>query len=189
MESDDFHRNLHELLKGVKTELVAFIEDDDWYHPRYLLDMVQRLEYSKRMLIGYDPTLYYHIALRGYQVLPHKNRASLYTTIGTTPSITLAYGEAYEKANGRPFSVDFALWARLAEVAVTTVGHYAVGIKHGFTKTEGKGHYLPKEYWNPDSEFAYLRQLIGGDVERYQDIIAKYGGQPGVLPELQGAPV
>lgn len=184
VSSDDFRKNLKDALSQVKTELVAFIEDDDWYAPGYLKDMATRLTYSRRALIGYDPTMYYHIVHKGYTILPHRNRASLFATVGISSIVVLAYDRIYEKTGGKNFAVDINLWSSLADVAVTTVGHLAIGIKHGLTKTEGRGHYYPKNYWAKDEDSSYLKQLIGEeDANAYSDIVAK-ARSPEVLPEL-----
>ena len=186
VSSTDFRKNIKDALGQVKTELVAFIEDDDWYAPGYLKDMVTRLTYSRRALIGYDPTMYYHIVHKGYTILPHKGRASLFATVGISSILVLAYDKLYNGADGRNFSVDIGLWNLLSDVAVTTVGHLAIGIEHGLTKTEGRGHYYPKNYWAKDENSSYLKQLIGeDDADAYSRIIDSFiAGGPGLLPEV-----
>ena len=170
VQTGPFLENLDKLLSRVRTELVAFIEDDDWYHPRYLADMVSRLEYSKRAMIGYDPTLYYHVVRRGYMTLPHRGRASLYATVGIASVIESAYARLREK--GGRISVDQSLWQMLAQTSVTTVGQLAVGMKHGLTRTEGNGHYAPQEAWTKDHDMEYLKKIIGKeDAETYAELI------------------
>lgn len=186
VSSDDFRKNVKDALSQVKTEAVAFIEDDDWYAPGYLKDMFTRLTYSRRAMIGYDPTMYYHLVHKGYTILPHRNRASLFTTVGVTSIITMAYEQMYERYKGKDFAIDINLWAALSDVSVTTVGHLAIGMKHGLTRAEGKAHFYPKGYWAKDENYDYLKQLIGEeDTNAYSRIIEDYAaGEPKVLPQL-----
>ena len=155
----------------VKTEYVAFIEDDDWYHPDYLGDMLDRLDYSGRLLIGYDPTLYYHLRHSGYKVLPHLGRASLYTTIGVTSFVQMALDEVLKTRN----PIDMSLWALARGSGVTTVGRLAIGMKHGFTRAEGVGHEQPNSFWTRDTDGEQLRKWIGDtDFEKYREIVNHY---------------
>ena len=173
-KSDDFRANLAALLKKVKTEYVAFIEDDDWYHPDYLGDLGDRLDYSARLLIGLDPTTYYHIVRRGFKTLPHWGRASLFATMGVTSFVQMAMGDILKTKN----PVDMSLWAMAKGSGVTTVGRLAIGVKHGFTRTEGKGHTAPPSFWKPDEDGAMLRKWIGtGDYHEYQKLIKHYKGE------------
>lgn len=169
VSSTDFRANLRTMVESAQGDMLAFIEDDDWYHPEYLKDMHDRLEYSKRALIGYDPTMYYHILHEGYKIIPHKGRASLYTTAGFTNVIYTALDPILDDKNK---AVDISLWSYLHAVSVTTVGHLAIGIKHGFTATtEGRGHQLPATYWSKDPGGLYLKSLIGeSDFEFYRDL-------------------
>jgi glycosyltransferase involved in cell wall biosynthesis len=169
VSSTNMKANLLEMLEKAQGDVVAFIEDDDWYHPEYLGDMVDRLSYSRRALIGYDPTMYYHIKHEGYRILPHKNRASLYTTVGLTNVVYSVLADVLESKSSE--FVDIALWRLLQEVSVTTVGHLAIGIKHGFVKTEGGGHNLDKSTWFRDEGGLYLKKLIGDeDAEFYRNL-------------------
>jgi len=172
VSSTDFRANLRKMTESAQGDMLAFIEDDDWYHPEYLKDMHDRLEYSKRAIIGYDPTLYYHIQHEGYRIIPHQNRASLYATVGLSNVLYTALDPILEDKN-KP--VDISLWAWLHAVSATTIGHLAIGIKHGFTPTEGRGHQLPATYWSRDPGCLYLKSLIGErDFEFYRNLTEDY---------------
>ena len=55
-------------------------------------------------------------------------------------------------------------------MAVTTVGHLAIGIKHGLTRTEGRAHAIPAEKWQKNTE--QIKTLMGeGDLSLYRRIV------------------
>lgn len=159
--SNNMHNNVRELLASVDTELVAFIEDDDWYHPQYLKRMIEKLTYSQRYMIGLDPTMYYHLWHGGYRILPHYGRASLFATIGYTDFIKKWTDDVLEDPV-RPL-IDKALWYNAHGHGVTTVEQLAIGIKHGIGNCEGNGHAMRKAYWIADTDMSFLRKLIGDE--------------------------
>ena len=101
--------NMADAFEQVTTEYTAIIEDDDWYHERYLEEQMSKLMMSGRSVIGYDPTIYYHIVHDGVMVLPHRNRAAMFTTVGRTAALRDAFRNVYRP--GRPgIGLDFDMW-------------------------------------------------------------------------------
>ena len=167
VKSNDMHDNLLSALNQVKTPLVAIIEDDDWYGREYLEDMVDKLVFSKRWMLGYDPTVYYHIVKREHTTLAHPYRASLFTTVGYVNALLVPLKEILTDPS-KPL-IDMALWTGRKVSSVTTIGKHALGIKHNFGRCEARGHTMPHQRKDPEME--YLRDYIGGDAAFYVKLI------------------
>ena len=157
------HRNLDKALDQVRTPLVAIIEDDDWYAPEYLEDMVDKLIFAERWMIGYDPTVYYHIVKKQYTVLLHPYRASLFTTVGYVNAMLPTLRSILNNPS-KPL-IDMELWRAGVASSITTVGKLALGIKHNFGACQAGGHTMPHK--KHDNNYNYLRDYVGADAENY----------------------
>lgn len=67
----------YERLRNKKIEVIALIENDDWYAPNYLETMYNKwLELDKPQLLGQSYTIYYHIKERAWFTMNHPERSS-----------------------------------------------------------------------------------------------------------------
>ncbi len=142
----------YDLLTAAGVDVIAIIENDDWYSPDYLKTMVENWERWKRPdLFGTCYTIYYHIALKAYYTMEHHQRASLMNTM-IKPGLTFPWCVDIE-----PY-LDLHLWQTIKNrIVFRPEKHIAIGIKHGVGLCGGGSHVLDekgriaKRYVNPDN--------------------------------------
>lgn len=146
-----------------RIDLIAFIEDDDYYAPDYLETMAAEwLRAGKPDIIGNSTSIYYHLKLKKYFSLNHPSRASAMNTL-IKPGLTFPWcADNYEYT-------DAHLW-KLANIKFTNPpilkGHLFVpnkiisfGIKHGSGLVGGRFHNDRLErYINDDADLSFLKQ-------------------------------
>lgn len=171
-----FNRNLAYGLKYCTGELIAFMEDDDWYSPHYLLCMldVWRTANLKPRIIGSSPAEYYNVRTGEHKILDNIFHASLAETI-IHRSLVPVCQSILKQDQGITF-FDVQLWreARMmcpgdSNYWLGAAGH-SIGIK-GMPGRRGigVGHLDHPEWEKDDLEFSYLRRLIGNeDAEAYK---------------------
>lgn len=120
-------------------DVIAFIENDDWYSPHYLEKMAHAWDAAGRPdLFGTDFTIYYHLKLRKWIQMDHLSRASAMNTM-IKPGLT----SIHWPVDHDPFT-DMWLWMRQDNRITKRLWHpstpIALGIKHGVGKTGGKYH-------------------------------------------------
>ena len=120
-------------------DVIFFMEDDDWYHKDYIKTYLEEwTRLGKPSVFGLDYTVYYHIIMRAYRVIPHPRRSSMMSTM-ITPNVNLA-----EIKDERDPFVDLIIW-RFNQRSAKTFHKplnkpIAIGIKHGLTTVAGGGH-------------------------------------------------
>src|SRR6267154_2169379 len=128
------YRRGYEALQGKGFDLIAFIEDDDWYSRFYFEYMVAQWEkYGRPPLFGTSRTYYYHIKLRRYYVMEHHNRSSAMNTF-IRPDLAFSWCVDEE-----PYT-DLHLWKTILNpdgsyipqprVVITPEKIISIGIKH-----------------------------------------------------------
>lgn len=147
----------YDYFRGKGFDLLAFIENDDWYSPIYLQTMIEHWErFDKPDLFGTAKTMYYHIELKRYYIMEHHNRSSA-MNIFIKPDLNFPWPVDLE-----PY-LDLHLWLHAGitnRVVWMPDKWYSVGIKHGEGKTiDGGGHrihddnYVKLRYIHPDNGF------------------------------------
>lgn len=115
-------------------DLIAFIENDDWYAPNYLEYMVNAWEQHGRPdIFGTNYTIYYHLKLRRYFVFEHFDRASAMNTF-IKPRIKIKWPLDYD-----PYT-DLHLWRDIRGKVIKPERHISIGIKHGEGEVGGEFH-------------------------------------------------
>lgn len=99
---------------AMKPDAILIIEDDDWYHPRYVELMAEELATAR--MAGEMRRLYYHVPTKGYLSCYNRKHAALAAT-GIRGS---AIGEAIRSCqeslkDGRPY-VDLWLWGVMEKI-------------------------------------------------------------------------
>jgi hypothetical protein len=162
------HGNMLTALKGVKGDLVFFIEDDDWYSPEYIETMVDLHEALKVPIWGEGDARYYNVATRSWKRMENMHHCSLCQTAIET-SMVHVLKKAIE-TNDKYF--DITLWAmsRQGNAAGKVVLdlNLSMGIKgmpgrHGI----GVGHE-PDDKWKNDPFLTQLKRWIGEDWRNYR---------------------
>lgn len=138
-------------------DVIAFIEDDDWYSPDYLQIMTDKwLENGKPLLIGTAYTIYFHLKLRKYFIFEHTQRASAMNTMIRPNIPKIDWGLDFD-----PYC-DLHLWTKLGSqvgdrIIFKPEKIISVGMKHGIGKTGGFGHS------NSDPANDYMNRYIQDD--------------------------
>jgi len=140
----------YQLLSKYDTlDLIAFIENDDWYSPLYLETMIREWDKAGRPdLFGTNYTIYYHIGLRKYYKMSHPDRASAMNTI-IKPKIPQLLSRDGWPVDNEPFT-DMWLWTKVkSRITFCPESHISIGIKHGFGKTGGQSHTTRLHRYEP----------------------------------------
>lgn len=149
------YRRGYDAMRGQDLDIIAFIENDDWYHAKYFEYMVRKWEENgKPDLFGNNYTIYYHLKLRRYFKFQHIQRASAMNTF-IKPDLTLTWPRDHD-----PYT-DQWLWVTQnikSKISIEPEFIVSVGMKHGIGKTGGAfhNHEDPREirrYINEDRGF------------------------------------
>ncbi len=164
--------------KGV--DVIAFIENDDWYAPDYLELMANEWEAANRPdLLGTAYTIYYHLKLRAHFTMKHPRRASAMNTL-VKPNLAFNWPLDYD-----PYT-DVALWRHIeiAECGMRNAElnslrpitkhiwhpeerlgrHIAIGMKHGEGLCGGYNHTNKLHRFKfPDLEFEFLKKYLDAE--------------------------
>jgi glycosyltransferase involved in cell wall biosynthesis len=115
-------------------DVIAFMENDDWYSPEYLEVMANAWEkHGRPDIFGTNYTIYYHLKLKKWFTFKHHDRASAMNTL-IKPYLSFKWCVDHE-----PFT-DTYLWDILPGVTFKPEKHVAIGMKHGVGMLGGKLH-------------------------------------------------
>lgn len=139
-------------------DVIALVENDDWYHPQYLEYYGRQWEnYGKPQLFGPSFTVYYHLGLKQYLEMIHYSRASACNTF-IVPDMDFQWCPDTE-----PYT-DMHLWHNVKKIEKRTFNPeklYSIGIKHGIGKTGGPRHTTRLErYTHADPSMEWLREKL-----------------------------
>jgi hypothetical protein len=170
--------NLIEGLKAVTGDIVLIIEDDDWYHPNYIENMIRKFqEYfdefencASESLVLNKPSLivaealtkYYNIKNYSYMIHPNIDHGSLFQTGFTADLIPqiLLYLNMYQRETW----FDLILWKTIKnchKVMFMTKYPWSVGIKNLPGRNGlGYGHVQKMDYMD-ERPFKILTNWIG----------------------------
>jgi hypothetical protein len=154
----------------IKGDALCFIENDDWYHPRWLEFCAKQLETYD--LIGEGKAIYYHAKGRWWVQHNNMGHASLCATAIKAHQLQFVTGSCSVPDRW----IDDILWGKpvpnkmVFDPIHTNRGHpMTVGIK-GMPGTIGYGtqHVQRPSDAVSDNELHFLRQLIGDDAAEYE---------------------
>lgn len=162
--------NLTEALKHVKGKYLFFIEDDDWYNPKFIETMVWMLD--RFVLVGESNSKYYNVAVPGWKQMGNFRHASLSSTGMRIEA--LPYLQAAIAAQG--IYVDIELWGNVRRAGLPTLlfsdKQLSVGIKGMPGRSGiGVGHTKTKDYLI-DPKGDKLAEWIGADVLNYRPFLS-----------------
>lgn len=127
----------YDRLRNKGVDVIAFIENDDYYNPRYLESIVKEWDAQGRPdLFGTYYTVYYHLRLKKYFTMWHQDRASAMNTL-IKPDLNFAWCNDDE-----PYT-DMYLWTTIQNRKVWYLDKenpISIGMKHGSTMTGGGMH-------------------------------------------------
>lgn len=160
----------------IKGDAVAFVEDDDWFGPDYLLRQVARMA-AGLDLVGEGWAIYYNVRGRWW----HRNGNKLHASLCQTMVARKLYERVRALCASDDFWLDVRLWAlpcarqvfppgvRPSLVGIKGMPGRLVQLPGKETRTGyGMGHNLKDKNGIPDPELKHLRALIGAqDAEAY----------------------
>lgn len=180
--------NMELALEHTKGSRIFFIEDDDYYSPRYLEVMNNFLDYVE--IVGEANACYYNIKLPGFRRMQNYNQASLCQTGIKDTQLPLL--KAALKMDG---NIDGNLWelSHKQGVKCLLLGDYnlCVGMK-GLSGRPGLGVGHSFKDYLPDPNLAILRKWLGSSAIPYISMIKdiQSGKKIGSgLPETKETPV
>lgn len=149
------YRTGYDWFRGMGMDVLAFMEDDDWYSPKYLATIVGNWILNGRpQLFGTNYTYYYHFRLFGYFKMTHMQRSSAMSTL-IKPDIDIKWC-----ADDQPYT-DSHLWfvTKLEKKLFEPQRMICMGMKHGVGKNGGQNHndrldrYTDTGTMDPDKKF------------------------------------
>jgi glycosyltransferase involved in cell wall biosynthesis len=169
-------RNLLEALKVVTGDIILIIEDDDWYSPNYIENMVKKFEAlsegkpisQSSLIIGEGHTIYYHVKNRTHKCYDNMNHASLFQTGFTKDLIPKINDLLINNVNAKYF--DYFLWRDTNDCnkcIFLTKSPWSIGIK-GLFGSRFAGTFGHLESLSDLHESNFLEKIMSKkDVEVY----------------------
>jgi hypothetical protein len=144
----------YERLTLLGVDVIFIIENDDWYAPNYIEEMLSAWEsFGKPDLFGTCYTIYYHLKLKAYNKMEHHQRSSLMNTM-IKPGLDIKWPVDIE-----PY-LDLHLWQMpsiKSRIVFRPEKHISIGMKHNVGKCGGALHSVDQNsqrwYENPDNGF------------------------------------
>lgn len=160
-------RNLLAALPLVKGEIVAVIENDDWYAPGHLSDLADRLE--RVALAGSIWQPYYNLPTKRWHVF--RNIGASLCQTGFRRELLPLFRQAIETCiEKQTYGVDGTFWrvCRARDVHEDNPEiRTSIGIK-GLPGRAGLGvGHRPDKRWDLDENGDVLREWVGADADVY----------------------
>lgn len=148
------------LKNSIDIKAFFIIEDDDYYKPIYITEMLARLNGFD--LIGETKTVYYNVISRRYVTNPNNIHSSLFQT-----AFTLNVLQDFENSLWHKF-IDCEFWRITKNKYLFSAGNLAIGMK-GMPGRGGigAGHKMSRNM-KEDKEANYLKSQIGNDYVHYE---------------------
>jgi len=159
----------YDRLRGQGFDVIAMIENDDWYSPQYLETMTEMwLRFKEPQLMGTAYTIYYHLKLRAWFEIKHPRRASAMNTF-IKPDLFIDWPADHE-----PFT-DAHIWKQLPGCLFTPELPIAIGMKHGEGLCGGLTHNNRfSRFINKDYDFEWLKGVVDAEsFEFYRTLYAQ----------------
>jgi len=160
-------RNLLAGFALVSGDAVAIIEDDDWYAPDYLENMLKMLRLAP--MVGEGWARYYNVRTRTWAERCNAAHATLSSTVFRMRCLDEIRGVIHSLGK---VCYDLGIWRAIRETALVLNVHRYVGIK-GMPGRPGLacGH-RDGSVANPDPDLSMLHDWIGGDASLYREFAA-----------------
>lgn len=162
------YRRGYEWASNKKFDLIAFVENDDWYAPNYLETMIKGWnENGQPDIFGTNSTIYYHIYLRAWFTMNHITRSSAMSTLIKT-NLNIQW-----PVDNDPYT-DIALYAQIKNKIIWNPPQIiCMGIKHGIGMCGGYNHTNKlHRYKNQDKDFTFLKSILDPESFEFYSAIA-----------------
>jgi hypothetical protein len=155
------YRTGYERMKDKGIDLIAFIENDDWYSETYLETMAREwISQGKPDLFGTIYTVYFNLRCWRYFTMWHQDRASAMNTF-IKPDLQIHW-----PVDAEPYT-DMHLWmnnVHLSKKIFWPKSHISIGMKHGVGMTGGGMHVNKMDmYYDPQTgkeDAGFLQQTV-----------------------------
>ncbi len=150
------YRRGYDALRKKEIDVIAFIEDDEYYCPDYLKIVTDEwIKAGRPELLGTSYTIYYHIKLNAWFTFLHNTRSAAMSTL-IVPDLNFRWCADHE-----PY-FDIHIWREIKTGKIfTPQKHICLGMKHGIGKTGGQFHIDRfHRYENKDPDRNFIRQIM-----------------------------
>lgn len=168
---------LQRLQNGVaqaKYNLVAIMEDDDYYPPIYWKALYElSIMHPKNTAYGVKSFAYYHLRLNNYHVWHKHDNSALFCSMFTKNHLEKRLPQYVESTTHAPdMGIDNYLWSTIEPSQRLVIDfHYPpIGLKHGTGLCGGSGH-KPNFYSQPDLCNAWLKKQLADDAEGLEAVM------------------
>lgn len=162
--------NMEQAFRYIKGDYILTIEDDDWYHPLYIENMVTLLQQFD--IVGEGNAKYYSIKVPGFKEMGNYKHTSL-CQLGIRKSVLPIFETAI---SGGHLYMDIDLWQKANDhhlkSCIFANENLCVGIK-GMPGRDGIGVGHRQRDYMYDHGLLKLQEWIGSDVELYKPFIGK----------------
>jgi glycosyltransferase involved in cell wall biosynthesis len=159
----------YDRLRNKNLDVIAFIEDDDWYANNYLETMCGHFEKKQRpKLLGLSHTIYYNLRVLKWYKMVHSQRSSAMNTL-IRPDMNFKWS-----IDEDPYT-DAYLWHHLKGEIIVPEKEICLGIKHGIGKCGGKLHTTHMDlYKNNDPEKKFLKEIVDNESFEFYNYAADF---------------
>ena len=165
-------RNMLIAMNECKGDIIAVIEDDDWYGPDYLSTMIDHLSHGFAV-VGLSNVPYYNIMYKKYKNLKNGSFSPMGMTvfkrsaINTLRAILSTYDNRFDVRFWKTLTVPRNLISPIVNKKPIAVGIKGVPGRPGL----GIGHNCSDPGWQNDlATMSTLETWIGADSEEYRKI-------------------
>lgn len=149
------YRRGYDQLRNKGLDVIAFMEDDDWYASDYLETMTGAWQAADRPdLFGTTYTIYYHMKLFAHWTFNHHQNSHALSTM-LRPDMEFEWCPDYEAFTDKHLfaTMNYKLW--------TPDRHICLGMKHGVGRTGGLTHiHKLHRFINQDLDKKFIRGLM-----------------------------
>lgn len=131
-------------------DVIACIENDDWYDPSYLGTMIDAWIISgEPEIFGIPHTVQYHLGLKKFNVVEHPGRSSMNSTF-IKSKLNFNWGDE------KTAYLDMWIWKVLQGETYKPQRTITISMKHGQGKCGGQAHHYHKQYRLRDYHLQFL---------------------------------
>lgn len=160
------YRNGYDRCRNKGLDVIALMEDDDYYAPDYLETMIKKWEeFGRPDMLGTNHTIYYHIKLFAHFTMHHLSRSSAMSTL-IKPDLNFNWC-----SDNEPFT-DIHLWHSIGNKGNGNIFQpdktICLGIKHGVGLCGGASHVdRLGRYTNLDHDHSFLKGVMDEDSYKF----------------------
>lgn len=160
------YREGYDVMRGRKLDLVAFMENDDWYSLDYLEYMAKSWHNAGRPeIFGTNEHACYHLMLNRYYYVTHRSRSMAMNTV-LKADMDFKWCVDHE-----PYT-DAWLWRTLKGKLIKPEKNICLSIKHGIGKCGSNAHKKRLNFFQlEDPDRVFLRNFVDAESFKFYSTI------------------